>query len=121
MRTFVRLARQLTFAIAALGALSGMPAHAQGTPQSGGTLVMVVQPEPPTLASYQSTAGPVGQVTTKVYEGLLGIRLQPQADPRPGEVLDGKRRRQDHHLQAAAGREVPRRQGSSPAPTCSSP
>ena len=46
-------------------------AFAQGTPQKGGTLVMVVQPEPPTLAAYQSTAGPVGQVTTKVYEGLL--------------------------------------------------
>jgi peptide/nickel transport system substrate-binding protein len=41
------------------------------TPQRGGTLVMVVQPEPPTLASYQSTAGPIGQVATKVYEGLL--------------------------------------------------
>ena len=48
-----------------------LPALAQGTPQRGGTLVMVVQPEPPTLASYQSTAGPIGQVTTKVYEGLL--------------------------------------------------
>ncbi|MEO6269455.1 MAG: ABC transporter substrate-binding protein [Lautropia sp.] len=50
-------------------------AHAQGTPQGaaqkGGTLVMVVQPEPPTLASYQSTSGPVGQVTTKVFDGLL--------------------------------------------------
>ena len=43
----------------------------QATPQRGGTLVMVVQPEPPTLASYQSTAGPIGQVATKVYEGLL--------------------------------------------------
>ena len=32
---------------------------------------MVVQPEPPTLASYQSTSGPIGQVATKVYEGLL--------------------------------------------------
>jgi peptide/nickel transport system substrate-binding protein len=46
--------------------------HAQqARPQRGGTLVMVVQPEPPTLASYQSTAGPIGQVATKVYEGLL--------------------------------------------------
>ena len=46
--------------------------HAQqATPQRGGTLVMVVQPEPPTLASYQSTAGPIGQVASKVYEGLL--------------------------------------------------
>lgn len=46
-------------------------AAAQGTPQKGGTLVIAVQPEPPTLAAYQSTAGPVGQVATKVYEGLL--------------------------------------------------
>lgn len=54
------------------GAMTTAPAaFAQGAPQKGGTLVMVVQPEPPTLAAYQSTAGPVGQVTTKVYEGLL--------------------------------------------------
>src|SRR6516165_10262628 len=50
---------------------ASLPALAQGVAQRGGTLVMVVQPEPPTLASYQSTAGPIGQVTTKVYEGLL--------------------------------------------------
>ena len=37
----------------------------------GGTLVMLVQPEPPTLASYLSTSGPIGQVSSKVYEGLL--------------------------------------------------
>ena len=37
----------------------------------GGTLVMLVQPEPPTLAAYISTSGPIGQVSTKVYEGLL--------------------------------------------------
>ena len=37
----------------------------------GGTLVMIVQPEPPTLASYLSTAGPIGQVTAKVYDGLV--------------------------------------------------
>lgn len=50
------------------------------TPVAGGTLVMVVQPEPPTLASYQSTSGPVGQVATKVYEGLLeyDFKLNPQ-------------------------------------------
>jgi peptide/nickel transport system substrate-binding protein len=41
---------------------------------------MVVQPEPPTLASFLSTAGPVGQVATKVYEGLLeyDFKLAPQ-------------------------------------------
>jgi peptide/nickel transport system substrate-binding protein len=55
------------------GLIAGLPLglHAQGTPQKGGTLVMVVQPEPPTLASYQSTSGPVGQVATKVFDGLL--------------------------------------------------
>ena len=37
----------------------------------GGTLIMLVQPEPPTLAAYQSTSGPIGQVMSKVYEGLL--------------------------------------------------
>src|ERR687887_165733 len=37
----------------------------------GGTLVMLVQPEPPTLAGYISTSGPIGQVSSKVYEGLL--------------------------------------------------
>jgi peptide/nickel transport system substrate-binding protein len=37
----------------------------------GGTLIMLVQPEPPTLAGYQSTSGPIGQVTSKIYEGLL--------------------------------------------------
>jgi peptide/nickel transport system substrate-binding protein len=44
------------------------PAWAQ---KRGGTLVMLVQPEPPTLASYISTSGPIGQVTSKIFEGLL--------------------------------------------------
>ncbi|PYM88400.1 MAG: ABC transporter substrate-binding protein, partial [Candidatus Rokuibacteriota bacterium] len=59
--------------VALLAALTGvlclpMTAPAQ---KRGGTLVMLVQPEPPTLASYISTSGPIGQVATKVYEGLL--------------------------------------------------
>lgn len=60
-------------AVLALGAglLSAAAVQAQSEPRKGGTLVMVVQPEPPTLASYQSTSGPVGQVATKVFEGLL--------------------------------------------------
>ncbi len=43
---------------------------AEAAPKRGGTLSMVVQPEPPTLASYVSTSGPVGQVAAKVYDGL---------------------------------------------------
>lgn len=63
--------RIIVFAVALCAAILPVVADAQGTPQRGGTLVMVVQPEPPTLASYQSTSGPIGQVATKVYEGLL--------------------------------------------------
>ena len=58
------------FALVFIGAGSIMLAYTQGY-GNGGTLVMVVQPEPPTLASYQSTSGPIGQVATKVYEGLF--------------------------------------------------
>lgn len=60
--------------------LLSLPAMQAAAQQRGGTLVMVVQPEPPTLASYLSTAGPVGQVTTKVFDGLLeyDFELKPQ-------------------------------------------
>jgi len=59
----------LSFAVALTATVVVVaPASAQ---KRGGTLVMLVQPEPPTLASYISTSGPIGQVTTKVYEGLL--------------------------------------------------
>src|SRR3989304_4870728 len=56
--------------VVALAGLALMPDTASGQ-KRGGPLVMLVQPEPPTLASYLSTSGPIGQVTTKVYEGLL--------------------------------------------------
>ena len=48
--------------------------------KQGGTLVMLVQPEPPTLASYLSTSGPIGMVAAKIYDGLLeyDTELKPQ-------------------------------------------
>ncbi|MEM7670960.1 MAG: ABC transporter substrate-binding protein [Pseudomonadota bacterium] len=39
--------------------------------EAGGTLVYIVQPEPPSLASYLSTSGPIGLVAPKIYEGLF--------------------------------------------------
>ncbi|MBL6781973.1 MAG: ABC transporter substrate-binding protein [Alphaproteobacteria bacterium] len=48
--------------------LSSVAAKAQ---EAGGTLAFLVQPEPPTLASYVSTSGPIGLVMPKVYEGLF--------------------------------------------------
>jgi peptide/nickel transport system substrate-binding protein len=79
-----RLPRGLAIAVAAL-VMTPLFTASQSvlaqSPQKGGTLVIVVQPEPPTLASYQSTAGPVGQVATKVYEGLLEYDFQLKPTP----------------------------------------
>jgi peptide/nickel transport system substrate-binding protein len=41
------------------------------TPKKGGTMIMLVHPEPATLASYMSVAANVGPVTTQIYEGLV--------------------------------------------------
>src|SRR6266542_5013850 len=60
----------------------------------GGTLVMLVQPEPPTLASYLSTSGPIGQVSAKVYDGLLeydfDLHPQPSLAQSWSAASDGK-------------------------------
>ena len=52
------------------GLLTAPSRETEAQPKRGCTLVMLVQPEPPTLASYLSTSGPIGQVTAKVYDGL---------------------------------------------------
>ncbi|WP_157736286.1 ABC transporter substrate-binding protein [Granulosicoccus antarcticus] len=43
---------------------------------AGGTMVMIAQPEPPSLAPYLSTSGPIGLVAPKIYSGLLDYDLQ---------------------------------------------
>jgi peptide/nickel transport system substrate-binding protein len=55
-------------ACAASFALGGTAAMAQ---TSGGNLVYLVQPEPPSLASFLSTSGPIGLVAPKIYQGLF--------------------------------------------------
>ena len=50
--------------------------------KSGGTLSFLVQPEPPTLASYVSTSGPIGLVMPKVYEGLFDYDNDGKMVPR---------------------------------------
>ncbi len=42
---------------------------------AGGTMVMIAQPEPPSLAPYLSTSGPIGLVAPKIYNGLLDYDL----------------------------------------------
>ncbi len=49
-------------------ALGGGAAQAQ---QSGGSMVFLVQPEPPTMAGYISTSGPIGLLGPKIYDGLF--------------------------------------------------
>lgn len=39
--------------------------------KAGGTMVYIVQPEPPSLASFLSTSGPIGLVAPKIYDGLF--------------------------------------------------
>ena len=59
------------FCVAAPFALLSPGAQA-AEPQRGGTMVMIVQPEPATLASYLSVAGNICPVACQVYEGLVG-------------------------------------------------
>ncbi|MEM7507732.1 MAG: ABC transporter substrate-binding protein [Pseudomonadota bacterium] len=73
-------------ALCVLGlALAGQPALAQ---KSGGTLVYIVQPEPPSLASYLSTSGPIGLVAPKIYEGLLDYDNDLNIVPALAESFD---------------------------------
>jgi peptide/nickel transport system substrate-binding protein len=65
--------RSLTTRLGAIGLALGLFAAPAVAQQSGGTMVMVTVPEPPNLASYLSTSGPIGQVTAKVYEGLIAV------------------------------------------------
>jgi peptide/nickel transport system substrate-binding protein len=59
-------------ALCAVAALALLPALATAQePQRGGTMVMIVQPEPATLAAYLSVTGNICLVTCQIYEGLL--------------------------------------------------
>ena len=78
-------------AVAAAAFLALVPLGA-GAQTKGGTLIMVVQPEPPSMASYISTSQPIGQVATKVYDGLLEYDSDTNALPslaESWEVGDG--------------------------------
>ncbi len=73
MTTSFRLAlgRRALMAGAATASLAPAVRAQAPTPQRGGTMVMIVQPEPATLASYLSVAGNIPTITTQIYEGLV--------------------------------------------------
>ena len=65
----MKVNKLVKFALAtAVITFSGAVAHAQ---QAGGSLVFLVQPEPPTMAGYVSTSGPIGLLGPKIYDGLF--------------------------------------------------
>jgi peptide/nickel transport system substrate-binding protein len=72
----IRRLAAVSAGLLAAAVLASAPASAQ---KPGGTLVQITQPEPPNLAPYISTSGPIGQVTAKVFDGLLeyGFDLKP--------------------------------------------
>jgi peptide/nickel transport system substrate-binding protein len=60
-------AASLAFGLALLSAASALAAE----PKRGGTLNVLVEPEPPALSTIAHTAGPTTKVSGKVHEGLL--------------------------------------------------
>jgi peptide/nickel transport system substrate-binding protein len=63
-------ARRCALFAAAMAAVLSTAAPAQEL-RRGGTMVMIVQPEPATLASYLSVAGNICPVACQVYKGLV--------------------------------------------------
>lgn len=78
--------RQLLISSALAGAgasLAGlMPGVAMAqTPTPGGNMVMLVHPEPPTLAQYMVGSGNIPMITTQIYEGLLAYDMDAKPLP----------------------------------------
>ncbi|HEV7372557.1 ABC transporter substrate-binding protein [Arenibaculum sp.] len=69
-------------ASAAMVAAAAAPAMAQEQIQKGGTLSVIVQPEPPILVLGLNQQGPTQTVAGKIYEGLL--RYDHDLSPMPG-------------------------------------
>jgi peptide/nickel transport system substrate-binding protein len=81
----------VTAVLAVLASVSTVSAE---EPVKGGTLTMVVQPEPPSLVSAFNSAGPIGVVSTKILEGLLSYDYDMNPKPALAETWkvapDGK-------------------------------
>jgi hypothetical protein len=73
-------------------------ARAEEKPVAGGTLNLLVQPEPPTLMLGLNQQGPTQFAASKIYQSLLTY----------GTVVDDFERWADLHVQSAQRREVAR-------------
>lgn len=87
-----RIVLPLLFLISSF-AIANVQADGQ-TPQRGGTLNFLVEPEPPVLTTLVNTAGPILKVNAKVIEGLLSydfdLKPIPQLATRWEIGPDGK-------------------------------
>ena len=82
----MKLTKVMKGALAAASiALVGGFAQAQ---QAGGSLVFLVQPEPPTMAGYVSTSGPIGLLGPKIYDGLVDYDNDGKMVPMLAESVD---------------------------------
>jgi len=61
----------VAFGLSAPGLIVPAFGQASDTPKKGGTLTLLVDPEPPILVSATNSSGPSRQVSSKVHEGLL--------------------------------------------------
>ena len=122
MRDITRRSRHLLrsasrAAVAGALVLGAVAAQAQ---KSGGTFVYIVQPEPPSLASYLSTSGPIGLVAPKIYDGLFDydndLNIVPALATGYEVSEDGK----TVTFKLREGRAPGTTASLSPRPTCSS-
>jgi peptide/nickel transport system substrate-binding protein len=80
-RTFTTLA-----ALTGIGQAASIPAAAGAVePRRGGTLNLLVHPEPPVLVSLTNSAGPTTRVSAKVTEGLLTVDFNLKPGPQLAE------------------------------------
>ena len=80
-------------------------------PKKGGTLAFAVVAEPPNYDCHANISFAFVHPVAPHYSTLLKFdgANYPEDHRRPGQELDGVARRPHLHLQAARGRQVPRR------------
>jgi peptide/nickel transport system substrate-binding protein len=69
-------------------ALTLTPQAKAQTAQRGGTMVLIVEPEPANLAAYMSVAGNIPPITTQIYEGLVGYNWDLKPIPHLAKSWD---------------------------------
>ena len=96
--------RPIKFAAAALAlALAGPLAAQDGTPEAGGTLNVVIQPEPPGLMIGLIQNGPTQMVAGEIYESLLRYDHELTPSPQLAKSWEISEDGTDLHVHAADG------------------